>query len=105
MTRENGRKPDQLREISFEVDYLENPHGSVVITAGRTKVLCTAMVEEDIPRWLRGSGTRAGCPARLGHWPASTARSPAGRSSSFSKAGLISDDDTAGTAFREDHGT
>ena len=28
MTREDGRKPDQLREISFEVDYLENPHGS-----------------------------------------------------------------------------
>ena len=37
--RENGRKPDQLREISFEVDYLENPHGSVVITQGKTKVL------------------------------------------------------------------
>jgi len=56
MTREGGRKPDELREMSFEVDYLENPHGSVVITAGRTKVLCTAMVEEDIPRWLRGQG-------------------------------------------------
>ena len=38
MSRENGRKADQLRDISFEVDYLENPHGSVVITAGRTKV-------------------------------------------------------------------
>jgi len=56
MSRSDGRKPDQLRPISFEVDYLENPHGSVVITAGRTKVLCTAMVEEDIPRWLRGQG-------------------------------------------------
>ena len=56
MSRNDGRKPDQLREISFEVDYLENPHGSVVITAGRTKVLCTAMVDEDIPRWLRGQG-------------------------------------------------
>jgi ribonuclease PH len=56
MSREAGRKPDQLRAISFEPDYLENPHGSVVITQGRTKVLCTAMVEEDIPRWLRGKG-------------------------------------------------
>ena len=43
--REGGRKPDQLRAITFEPDYLENPHGSVVITQGRTKVLCTAMVE------------------------------------------------------------
>jgi ribonuclease PH len=54
--REDGRKPDQLRAISFEPDYLENPHGSAVITQGRTKVLCTAMVDENIPRWLRGQG-------------------------------------------------
>jgi ribonuclease PH len=54
--REDGRKPDQLRSISFEPDYLENPHGSAVITQGRTKVLCTAMVDENIPRWLRGQG-------------------------------------------------
>src|SRR5205814_3834403 len=54
--REGGRQPDQLRAIAFEPDYLENPHGSVVITQGRTKVLCTAMVDEDIPRWLRGQG-------------------------------------------------
>jgi len=50
-----------------------------------------------------GSGTRARYPARLGHWPASSARSLAGKSSSFSRAELISGDDTAGTAFREDH--
>ena len=56
--REGGRKPDQLRAITFEPDYLENPHGSAVITQGRTKVLCTAMVDEDVPRWLRGQGTR-----------------------------------------------
>ena len=48
MNREDGRKSDQLRSITFEPDYLENPHGSVVITQGRTKVLCTAMVDEDI---------------------------------------------------------
>ena len=42
------------------------------------------------------------CPARPGQWPASSARSPEGRSSSFSRAGLISDDGNAGTAFRED---
>ena len=69
--REGGRKPDQLRPISFEPDYLENPHGSVVITQGRTKVLCTAMVEEDVPRWLRNQG-RGWITAEYSLLPAST---------------------------------
>jgi ribonuclease PH len=69
--REGGRKPDQLRTITFEPDYLENPHGSVVITQGRTKVLCTAMVDEDIPRWLRGQG-RGWITAEYSLLPAST---------------------------------
>jgi ribonuclease PH len=69
--REGGRGPDRLRAISFEPDYLENPHGSVVITQGRTKVLCTAMVEEDIPRWLRGQG-RGWMTAEYSLLPAST---------------------------------
>ena len=69
--REGGRKPDQLRRISFEADYLENPHGSVVITQGRTKVLCTAMVEDDIPRWLRNKG-RGWITAEYSLLPAST---------------------------------
>jgi len=56
VTREGGRRPDQLRAISFEPDFLENPHGSVVVTQGRTKVLCTAMIQEDVPRWLRNQG-------------------------------------------------
>ena len=69
--REGGRKPDQLRRISFEADYLENPHGSVVITQGRTKVLCTAMVEEEVPRWLRNKG-RGWITAEYSLLPAST---------------------------------
>ncbi len=69
--REGGRKPDQLRAISFEPDYLENPHGSVVITQGRTKVLCTAMVEEEVPRWLRNKG-RGWITAEYSLLPAST---------------------------------
>jgi ribonuclease PH len=69
--REGGRKPDQLRRISFEPDYLENPHGSVVITQGRTKVLCTAMVEEEVPRWLRNQG-RGWITAEYSLLPAST---------------------------------
>ena len=70
-SREGGRRPDQLRQISFEADYLENPHGSVVITQGRTKVLCTAMVEEEVPRWLRNQG-RGWITAEYSLLPAST---------------------------------
>jgi ribonuclease PH len=69
--REGGRKPDQLRAITFEPDFLENPHGSVVITQGRTKVLCTAMVDEDVPRWMRNQG-RGWITAEYSLLPAST---------------------------------
>ena len=42
MSREDGRRSDQLRPLVLEVDYLEQPHGSVLYSQGRTKVLCTA---------------------------------------------------------------
>ena len=56
MTRHDGRQPDQLRELDLQPDFLEQPHGSILYAQGRTVVLCTATVEEDIPRWLRGKG-------------------------------------------------
>jgi ribonuclease PH len=56
MTRHDGRRLDQLRELDLQPDFLEQPHGSVLYAQGRTVVLCTATVEEDIPRWLRGKG-------------------------------------------------
>jgi ribonuclease PH len=56
MKRHDGRRPDQLRELDLQPDFLEQPHGSVLYAQGRTVVLCTATVEEDIPRWLRGKG-------------------------------------------------
>ena len=69
--RDGGRRPDQLRPLTFEPDYLENPHGSAVVTQGRTKVLCTAMVEEEVPRWLRNQG-RGWITAEYSLLPAST---------------------------------
>ena len=54
--RHDGRKPNELRELDIVPDYLEQPHGSVLYAQGKTIVLCTATVEEDIPRWLRGKG-------------------------------------------------
>ena len=47
---------DELRPITFERDYTEMAAGSVLVTFGRTKVLCTASIDEDVPRWMRGSG-------------------------------------------------
>jgi ribonuclease PH len=45
-----------LRALDVQPDFLEQPHGSVLYAQGRTVVLCTATVEEEIPRWLRGKG-------------------------------------------------
>jgi ribonuclease PH len=70
MMRE-GRRPDQLRPLTIELDYLEQPHGAVLFSQGKTKVLCTAMIEEEIPRWLRGSG-RGWMTAEYSLLPAST---------------------------------
>jgi ribonuclease PH len=55
-TRIDGRQPDELRPITFERDYTEMAAGSVLVTFGRTRVLCTASVDEDVPRWMRNSG-------------------------------------------------
>jgi ribonuclease PH len=54
--RKDGRAPDDLRPLRFERDYTEFAAGSVLVSMGRTRVLCTASVEEDVPRWMRGTG-------------------------------------------------
>jgi len=54
--RADGRRVDQARPLSFVRDYTEMAAGSVLVSFGRTKVLCTASIEEDVPRWLRGTG-------------------------------------------------
>jgi ribonuclease PH len=55
-TRRDGREPGDLRPISFTRDYTEFAAGSVLVEFGRTRVLCTASVEERVPPWLRGKG-------------------------------------------------
>jgi ribonuclease PH len=54
--RRDGREPDELRPITFTRDFTEFAAGSVLVEFGRTRVLCTASVEERIPPWLRGQG-------------------------------------------------
>jgi ribonuclease PH len=54
--RRDGREPDELRPVTFTRDFTEFAAGSVLVEFGRTRVLCTASVEERIPPWLRGKG-------------------------------------------------
>jgi ribonuclease PH len=54
--RPDNRQPDELRPVNFQRDFTTMAEGSVLATFGDTKVLCTASVEEDVPRWMRGSG-------------------------------------------------
>ena len=56
MTRPDGRAVDELRPTTFERDFTEMADGSCLVTFGRTRVLCTASIDEDVPRWMRGSG-------------------------------------------------
>jgi len=54
--RADGRTLDQLRPVSFERDFTVFAPGSVLVSMGRTRVLCTASVEERVPPWMRGRG-------------------------------------------------
>jgi len=54
--RRDGRGPEELRTVSFERDFTELAAGSVLVSMGRTKVLCTASVDERVPRWMQGTG-------------------------------------------------
>ena len=71
MTRADGRRADDLRPLVLEPDFLEQPHGSVLFSQGRTRVLCTASVQEGVPRWLKGKG-RGWLTAEYSLLPAST---------------------------------
>ncbi len=55
--RPDGRAPDELRPIAFERDFTEMAAGSCLVSFGQTRVLCTASIDEDVPRWMRGRGT------------------------------------------------
>ena len=54
--RADGRQPHELRPIGFQRDFTEFAPGSVLVSFGRTKVLCTASIDESVPRWMRGKG-------------------------------------------------
>ncbi len=53
--RSDGRKSLQMRPVKITRHFLKHPEGSVLIELGETKVICTASVEEDVPRFLKNS--------------------------------------------------
>ena len=71
MSRNDGRKPDQLRPVDADANFLEQPHGVVLWSQGKTRVLCTATVQDGVPRWLHRSG-RGWMTAEYSLLPAST---------------------------------
>ena len=84
--RADGRRADELRPLEIEVDYLEQPAGSALISAGKTRVLCTASIAEGVPRWLMGKG-KGWMTAEYGLLPASTGERTAREASSGRQKG------------------
>ncbi len=56
MTRPDGRAPDELRPVKVTLDFMPYAEGSCLIEMGDTKVICTASVEDSVPRWMQGRG-------------------------------------------------
>jgi ribonuclease PH len=73
MSRERsyGRAHDQLRPVAIESGFVRTATGSALISMGETRVICTASVQESVPRWLAGQG-RGWVTAEYGMLPAST---------------------------------
>jgi len=71
MPRTDGRANDELRPIEFVRNFLKHPEGSVLVSTGETKVICTASVEEAVPGWLNGK-SQGWVTAEYGMLPRST---------------------------------
>ncbi|MSO44657.1 MAG: ribonuclease PH [Thermoleophilia bacterium] len=69
--RIDGRSPDQLRSTTFDPGFITSATGSVLVAVGNTRVICTAMIEEQVPPWRRGSG-KGWVTAEYGMLPGST---------------------------------
>jgi ribonuclease PH len=69
--RNDGRAPDELRPVAITPGFMRTATGSALIEAGGTRVICTASVENEVPRWMAGRG-RGWVTAEYGMLPAST---------------------------------
>ena len=73
MKRTDNRTPASLREWTLEMNFVKSAYGSCLISAGKTRVICTASVEEGVPPFLRGAG-KGWITAEYAMLPASTGR-------------------------------
>lgn len=71
MSRPSGRRPEQLRAVKLTRNYTKHAEGSVLVEFGETKVICTASIENSVPRFLRGKG-QGWVTAEYGMLPRST---------------------------------
>ena len=71
MARPSGRRPEQMRQVKITREYTQHAEGSVLVEFGNTKVICTASVENSVPRFLRGEG-QGWVTAEYGMLPRST---------------------------------
>jgi ribonuclease PH len=69
--RRDGRAADELRPLTIEPGFVRTATGSALISAGGTRVICTASIQESVPRWMAGKG-RGWATAEYGMLPAST---------------------------------
>jgi ribonuclease PH len=69
--RNDGRAPDELRDVAIKPGFVRTATGSALIEMGGTRVICTASAAEEVPRWLAGGG-RGWVTAEYGMLPAST---------------------------------
>ncbi len=69
--RPSGRNPDEMRPVAFLRDYTKHAEGSVLVSFGDTRVICTASVDDKLPRWMRNEN-RGWITAEYGMLPRST---------------------------------
>ena len=60
MQRSDGRGPDEIRPLNFELNVAPHASGSVLVSMGNTRVICAATIEEGVPRWMKEQGVTGG---------------------------------------------
>src|SRR6267142_6533586 len=60
MQRNDGRGPDEIRSIDFELNVAPHASGSVLVSIGQTRVICGVTIEEAVPRWMKEQGMTGG---------------------------------------------
>ncbi|MCA8942640.1 MAG: ribonuclease PH [Planctomycetes bacterium] len=71
MSRSGNRAPEEFRELTFTRHYTSQPAGSVLVSCGNTRILCTVSIQENVPPWLKGQN-QGWVTAEYGMLPAST---------------------------------